>query len=193
MTTSTSALVEATRTAATAMTPWERAELVEQLVRAVHDEVKFHVPGGADGEERIGLASVLDAAVANLDEHRAARVRPRTPEQQLIDALVDRGCNESPNIDWVITLPEEVGLRLPLDGVWLSRPGAGGVPGGFQTLVYRGYELTAIPMTKPAAILSDARGAAPSVYLNLDTGQIGHDMVEIGLVQPGAAGGDAAS
>lgn len=105
-----------------------------------------------------------------------------TREQQLVDQLIDRGLGESPATDWSLTLPEEWLPLLPIEGNELRRPDNAGRPGYFRCPMYRDRELVAIPLTKPVLILSDASGYLDSLYMNTETGQIGHDMIEIGLV-----------
>jgi len=56
-----------------------------------------------------------------------------------------------------------------------------GRSGAVSCPVYRGFELVGMPLTRPVMILSDAGGYVPSLYMDTVTGQIGHDMAEIGL------------
>lgn len=70
---------QARRHAAT-LTPTERADLLYRLVDAIYNAVKYDNPEGGgldgrDGPERVGLATVCDAALEHQDatHRRAAR------------------------------------------------------------------------------------------------------------------------
>ena len=56
----------------------DRAQLLELVNRQIMDHVKFRDPGGegldgADGPERRGLNSVLNAVLEYVDQHRARK------------------------------------------------------------------------------------------------------------------------
>lgn len=109
-----------------------------------------------------------------------------TPEQRLVDELIDHGLALSPATDWSVTMPEGWLALLPVEGDALQRPDNSGRPGYFRCPVYRDRELVGMPLTKPLLILSDASGYQPSLYMNTNSGKIGHDMIEIGLLPPGS-------
>ncbi len=57
-------------------TPEQRAQLLEDITRAVYDQVKFKAAGGEgldgrDGPERRSLAQVVDATINHTHEWRA--------------------------------------------------------------------------------------------------------------------------
>jgi hypothetical protein len=101
--------------------------------------------------------------------------------RQLVDMLIDRGLAESPATDWSVIVPQEWLDVLPVEADRLHRPFEDGRPGSVSCPVYRGFELVGMPLTRSVMILSDAGGYTSSLYMNTETGQIGHDMTEIGL------------
>ena len=103
--------------------------------------------------------------------------------RQLVDELIDRGLADSPATDWSVILPREWLDVLPVEANRLDRPFEDGRSGAVNCPVYRGFELVAMPLTMPVMILSDAGGYMASLYMNTATGQIGHDMTEIGLAE----------
>src|SRR4051794_19066955 len=139
-------------------------------------------PGGVTRAIACGGSTRPRAAWALNVRQSGVMVDVSSP-RQLVDELIDRGLAESPATDWSVILPREWLDVLPVEADRLQRPVEDGRSGAVSCPVYRGFELVAMPLTRPVMILNDAGGYMSSLYMNTVTGQIGHDLTEIGLAE----------
>lgn len=175
-------VVEAVESAAAGSSEADRAGLLEAVLYAVYDHVKFRVPGGADSEERDELGRLLNAVIAYGDRARSQTQRtPVTRAQGLIDGVLDRASQERPSSSWVITAPLEVIAALPPDEGWVERNRP--LPPGKARYgrTYRGADVDTAEWDQPLVVFTDIATDTPALYLNLNTGQVGSSLADAGL------------
>lgn len=175
-------VVEAVEAAAVGSSEADRVELIEAVLYAVYDHMKFRVPGGADSEERDDLGRLLSTVIGYADRTRSQGVRlPDTRAQELVDHVLDRVCQERPSSSWVITAPLEVVAMLPPDEGWVARRVPGHPEQTSHTRSYRGADVEVSQLDRPLVVFTDIATDTPAVYLNLDTGEVGNSSATIGL------------